>query len=101
MLRIYDIPNNTFESDEDDDDDGLDEEDEDSEDSEGETVAKEPGEISFESCFLYKLNEYLAMCEYLQGKADLCHNTGCHFVMPLKTNRIKFLPSGLLCIYWN
>ena len=92
MLRIYDIPNNTFESDEDDDDDGLDEEDEDSEDSEGETVAKEPGEISFKSCFLYKLNEYLAMCEYLQGKADLCHNTGCHFdtsahLLKLKSRR--------------
>ena len=53
MLRIYDIPNNTFESDEDDDDDGLDEEDEDDEDSEEEAVAKEPGEISYESCFLY------------------------------------------------
>ena len=29
------------------------------------------------------------------GKADLGHNTDRRFDMPLKTNRIKFLPSGL------
>ena len=30
---------------------------------------------------------------------DLRHNTDRHFDVPLKTNRIKFLPSWLLCLY--
>ena len=35
------------------------------------------------------------------GKPDLRHNTDRHFDMLLKRSRIKFLPSGLLCIYRN
>ena len=32
-------------------------------------------------------------------RTGLRHNTDHHFVMPLKTNRIKFPPSVLLCFY--
>ena len=39
-------------------------------------------------------------CTY-RGKADLRHNTDRHFEMSPKTNRIKFLSLGLMCIYGN
>ncbi len=78
VLRIYDIPNSTFESDEDDDDDDEDEE-EDDEDEEEEDEPEEKAKETEE-----KKSEWSDIYDVLLGLDMDPYNTKIHVVHKIK-----------------